>query len=232
MMTVSGQTNGWMDKIQEIIKSIKLDSENIRIQLFFNDLLEFSTQVKALKPLGRGRAMLHQKAELKILTWSLFLQAVQKHYDSSPRPGLEDMIESIMEPINNYHSSSSPLLLSIVGFFFLAPEWMNEWMKHEKKMIPTMEFIDFWDFAKWVIYNTGCLSSKGALNGMHVQECKSKSWLLQITKMWGFACRQGRAWRDLSHGWDPRIVSKLHCRCTHKLCWAKLSSVNYAVGGD
>lgn len=117
MMTVSGQTNGWMDKIQEIIKSIKLDSENIRIQLFFNDLLEFSTQVKALKPLGRGRAMLHQKAELKILTWSLFLQAVQKHYDSSPWPGLEDMIESIMEPINNYHSSSSPLLLSIVGFF-------------------------------------------------------------------------------------------------------------------
>lgn len=132
MLTSNGQTDGCMEGIQEIIKFLKLGSNNILIQLFFNNLLEFSRhfpseliQVKVLKPLGRGRATRHQRAELKILTCSLFLRADQKHYDSSPQPGLEDMIESIMEPINNYYLSSSSLL-HWASVFFLGPEWMKQ----------------------------------------------------------------------------------------------------------
>lgn len=154
MATGDRRQRDWrmMDGIQEILKSLKLD--RIHIQHFFNNLLEFSRhlppeliQVKALKPLGRGRVMPHQRAELKILACSLFLQAVQKHYDSSPRPGLEDMIESIMKPINNYYHSSYPLwILFWVSFFFFLCSWMIEWST--KIRISTMELVDFWEFAK------------------------------------------------------------------------------------
>lgn len=133
-------TDGWMDGIQEFIKSLKLDSNNVRIQLFFNSLLEFKRhfppeliQVKALKPLGRDRATPHQRAKLKILARSLFLQAVQEHYDSSPRPGLEDMIESIMEPINNYYHSSSSLLWILLRVSFFLSSWMDEWSTKKQK---------------------------------------------------------------------------------------------------